>query len=61
MICSAAPLKKPVVLGFKERAPGIKLEARIDWFAFEREDSEDTFVHAAQRFPAHETLRRFDL
>jgi hypothetical protein len=36
------------------------LEAGIDWFALEREDSEHAFMYAVKRFGSHKSLEGFD-
>ena len=35
------------------------LEPRIDWFAFHRQDCENTFVDSAERVAGNETLQAF--
>ena len=37
-----------------------QLESRVNWFAFQSQDTEDTFMYAAQRFSVYKTLQGFD-
>ena len=40
-------------MGPSVRTECLRLQSRIDWFAFQGQDSEHALVHAAQRFTPH--------